>query len=52
MDGGYVDDVNLRLSNVDRTTRTGGRVAVSAVVNPDWSIVVSGARQDLHATDS
>lgn len=52
VDGGYVDDVNLRLSNVDRTTRTGGRVAVSAVVNPDWSIVVSGARQDLHATDS
>jgi outer membrane receptor protein involved in Fe transport len=25
IDGGYVDDVNLRLSNVDRTTRTGGR---------------------------
>ncbi len=52
VDGGYVDDVNLRLSNVDRTTRTGGRVAVSAVIDPDWSIVVSGARQDLHATDS
>jgi iron complex outermembrane receptor protein len=52
VDGGYVDDVNLRLSNVDRTTRTGGRAAVSVVVDPDWSVVVSGARQDLHATDS
>jgi iron complex outermembrane receptor protein len=52
VEGGYVDDVNLRLSNVDRTTRTGGRAAVSVVVDPDWSILVSGARQDLHATDS
>jgi len=52
VDGGYVDDVNLRLSNVDRTTRTGGRVAVSAVLNDSWSLTVSGARQDLHATDS
>jgi iron complex outermembrane receptor protein len=52
VDGGYVDDVNLRLSNVDRTTRTGGRAALSVVVDPQWSILVSGARQDLHATDS
>jgi iron complex outermembrane receptor protein len=52
VDGGYVDDVNLRLSNVDRTTRTGGRAALSVAVSPDWSILVSGARQDLHATDS
>jgi iron complex outermembrane receptor protein len=52
VDGGYVDDVNLRLSNVDRTTRTGGRAALSVAVDPDWSILVSGARQDLHATDS
>lgn len=52
VEGGYVDDVNLRLSNVDRTTRTGGRAALSVAVDPDWSILVSGARQDLHATDS
>lgn len=52
VDGGYVDDVNLRLSNVDRTTRTGGRVALSAVLSDDWSLTISGARQDLHATDS
>ena len=51
-DGGYVDDVNLRLSNVDRTTRTGGRAALMVAVYPEWSILVSGARQDLHATDS
>ena len=52
VEGGYVDDVNLRLSNVDRTTRTGGRAALSVVLNENWSIGVSGARQDLHATDS
>ncbi|KRA60071.1 TonB-dependent receptor [Caulobacter sp. Root655] len=52
VDGGYVDDVNLRLSNVDRTTRTGGRVALSAVLGENWSLTISGARQDLHATDS
>jgi outer membrane receptor protein involved in Fe transport len=52
VEGGYVDDVNLRLSNVDRTTRTGGRAAAFVAINPDWSVLVSGARQDLHATDS
>ena len=52
IEGGYVDDVNLRLSNVDRTTRTGGRAALSAVLNDNWSVILSGARQDLHATDS
>ncbi|WP_165187029.1 TonB-dependent receptor [Caulobacter soli] len=52
VDGGYVDDVNLRLSNVDRTTRKGGRAAVSVAVNPDWTVLMSGARQDLDATDS
>lgn len=52
VDGGYVDDVNLRLSNVDRTTRTGGRAALAVALDPEWSIQLSGARQDLHATDS
>uniref|UniRef100_B0SYA6 TonB-dependent receptor plug n=1 Tax=Caulobacter sp. (strain K31) TaxID=366602 RepID=B0SYA6_CAUSK len=52
LDGGYVDDVNLRLSNVDRTTRTGGRAALAVVLNDSWSLILSGARQDLHATDS
>lgn len=52
VDGGYVDDVNLRLSNVDRTTRTGGRAALALALDPAWSIQLSGARQDLHATDS
>jgi outer membrane receptor protein involved in Fe transport len=52
VEGGYVDDVNLRLSNVDRTTRKGGRAAVTIALRDQWSVTISGARQDLHATDS
>jgi outer membrane receptor protein involved in Fe transport len=52
VEGGYVDDVNLRLSNVDRTTRRGGRAAVSVTPRDNWLVTISGARQDLHATDS
>ncbi|MBC7667748.1 MAG: TonB-dependent receptor [Gemmatimonadaceae bacterium] len=51
-EGGYVDDVNLRLSNVDRTTRSGGRAALSVRLDDNWTVMVSGAHQDLHATDS
>ncbi|WP_332873016.1 TonB-dependent receptor [Caulobacter hibisci] len=52
VDGGYVDDVNLRLSNVDRTTRRGGRVAVTARLNEAWSLDLSAALQDLASTDT
>ncbi|CAN5505014.1 TonB-dependent receptor [soil metagenome] len=52
VDGGYVDDVNLRLSNVDRTTRSGGRAALAVRLDDTWTVTLSGARQDLHATDS
>jgi iron complex outermembrane receptor protein len=51
-EGGYVDDVNLRLSNVDRTTRKGVRSALALRLNDTWSISVSGARQDLRSTDT
>jgi iron complex outermembrane receptor protein len=50
-EGGYVDDVNLRLSNVDRTTRRGGRGALTLAERRlvDHRL---GARQDLRSTDS
>ena len=52
VDGGYVDDVNLRLSNVDRTTRRGGRAAVALKLNEAWSATLSATRQDLRSTDT
>jgi iron complex outermembrane receptor protein len=51
-EGGYVDDVNLRLSNVDRTTRRGGRGALTLKLNDAWSITGSAAHQDLRSTDT
>lgn len=51
-DGGYVDDVNLRLSNVDRTTLRGGRAALTVRLNETWSVNVSGVEQDLRSTDT
>jgi outer membrane receptor protein involved in Fe transport len=51
-EGGYVDDVNLRLSNVDRTTRRGGRAALALRLNDTWSLNISTTRQNLRSTDT
>ena len=52
VEGGYLDDVNLRLSNVDQTTRVGGRLAVKAWLSPEWTLTVSGAVQQLDSNDT
>lgn len=52
LEGGYLDDVNLRLSNVDRTIRDGGRLAVKAWLSPDWTVTLSGAVQQLDSNDT
>ena len=52
VEGGYLDDVNLRLSDVDQTLRVGGRAALRAVVTDQWMITVSGALQQLDSNDT
>ncbi len=52
VDGGYVDDVNLRLSNVDRTTRKGGRLALATRLSDNWTLDLSTAAQDLASNDT
>ena len=52
LEGGYLDDVNLRLSNVDKTTRDGGRVALRALLNDSWTLTLSGAVQQLDSEDT
>ena len=52
LDGGYIDDVNLRLSNVDQTTRQGGRLALKARVSDDWTVTLSSAFQQLESKDT
>ena len=50
-DGGYLDDVNLRLSNVDATRRRGARLAWR-VDQGDWRVKLSAARQSVSSKDT
>ena len=52
VEGGYLDDVNLRLSDVDQRRRVGGRAALRAAVTDGWTITVSGALQQLDSNDT
>lgn len=51
VDGGYLDDENLRLSNVDKTTRRGGRVAWRAERGP-WEVRLGVAGQSVSSKDT
>ena len=51
IDGGYLDDVNLRLSNVDKTTRRGGRAAWRLDLG-DWQLKLGAALQSVSSKDT
>jgi outer membrane receptor protein involved in Fe transport len=50
--GGYLDDANLRLSNVDRTERDGGRLALRVQVSDAWQVDLSATGQHLRSNDT
>jgi outer membrane receptor protein involved in Fe transport len=50
--GGYLDNATLRLSNVDSTTRTGGRVALQAALSDRWTLDILAADQRLNSRDT
>ncbi len=52
LQGGFVDDVSLRLSNVDKTRRDGLRLAVVAWPSDSWSVRVSTAAQRIKTADT
>ena len=52
LQGGYLDDVTLRLSDVDRTTRLGARAAVRLQLNDAWQADLSAAVQRLRSMDT
>ena len=52
LQGGYLDDVALRLSDVDQTTRAGGRLAARVQVSDAWQIDASAAIQRLRSSDT
>ena len=50
--GGYLDNLNLRIANVDRTRRNGGRIAVRAQISDAWDLDIAAATQNLHSNDT
>ncbi len=50
--GGYLDNVNLRIANVDQTRRNGGRIAVRAQISDVWGVDIAAATQNLHSNDT
>jgi len=51
-EGGYLDNISLRLSNVDSTARTGGRAAFRAALGDRWTIDVLAVAQKLSSRDT
>jgi iron complex outermembrane receptor protein len=50
--GGYLDNVELRLSNVDSTSRAGGRAAIRVELSDAWTLDVSAVAQRLYSHDT
>jgi len=50
--GGYIDNVSLRLSNVDSTTRDGGRAALRVALGDRWTLDISAVAQRLRSHDT
>lgn len=50
--GGYLDDVNLSKANVDRTRRSGGRLALAFQASPEWRMDLTATAQKLRTRDA
>ena len=50
--GGYLDNPSLHASNVDSTTRDGGRAAMRVQLSQDWQLDLIGAAQRLRTNDT
>ena len=50
--GGYIDDVNLRIANVDQTRRDGGRIALRVRFDDHWRFDALAATQHLRSNDT
>lgn len=52
IEGGYLDDTNLKRNNVDRTQRDGARLSLSIQPGDTWTLIVMGAIQHLKSDDT
>jgi outer membrane receptor protein involved in Fe transport len=50
--GGYLDNADPRLSNVDRTERDGGRLALRLQLSDAWQVDLSATGQQLRSNDT
>jgi outer membrane receptor protein involved in Fe transport len=50
--GGYLDDVALRLSNVDSSLRSGGRAALQVALGDRWTLDLLAVGQRLTSRDT
>ncbi|HEX4181533.1 MAG TPA: TonB-dependent receptor [Caulobacteraceae bacterium] len=50
--GGYIDNVALRVSNIDGSERSGGRAMLKVLIDGDWSLTVGGAYQSITSDDT
>ena len=50
--GGYLDDVNLRIANVDQTRRDGGRISLRVRLDEHWRFDAQAATQHLRSNDT
>ncbi|HEV2532011.1 TonB-dependent receptor [Phenylobacterium sp.] len=50
--GGFIDNATLRLSNVDRTVRDGGRAALRVQPTDAWQLDLSLSAQRLRSADT
>jgi iron complex outermembrane receptor protein len=50
--GGYLDNVALRLSNVDSTSRSGGRAALRLEISNAWTLDLAAVGQRLYSRDT
>jgi len=52
LQGGYLDDTNLRIANVDQTRRDGGRIALRVRFDDHWRLDALAATQHLRSNDT
>lgn len=52
VDSGYIDDVALGLKHANRGQRDGGRLAVRALINQDWSVQAGVVHQSINTRDT
>ncbi len=50
--GGYLDNDRLQLSNVDRTSRNGARLALRAQISDAWQVDLAAVGQSLRSNDT